>query len=190
MRKLYAPINRNHDRLMRMSIHSAELTKYAANAMLATRISFMNELANLADEVGADIEQVRLGIGSDSRIGQLSMPAPVTAVPVFRKTCRRCRTAAEWGHPMRVLEAVEEANHEQLACWCKLTARLGEDLRGNLAIWGLAFKPNTDDMRRRRAATSSASCSTAAPACAPTTRWPRRRRCAARLDLAGARRCW
>lgn len=152
MRKLYAPINRNHDRLMRMSIHSAELTKYAANAMLATRISFMNELANLADEVGADIEQVRLGIGSDSRIGYSFLYAGTgyggSCFPKDVQALRR--TAAEWGHPMRVLEAVEEANQHQFDVLVrKLRTRLGDDLRGKtFAIWGLAFKPNTDDMRQ------------------------------------------
>jgi UDPglucose 6-dehydrogenase len=152
MRRLYAPINRNHDRLMRLSVRSSELTKYAANAMLATRISFMNELANLADEVGADIEQVRIGMGSDSRIGYSFLYAGTGyGGSCFPKDVQALRhTAAAYGYPMRLLEAVDAANDEQhFILIRKLVARLGSDLSGKtFAVWGLAFKPNTDDMRQ------------------------------------------
>ncbi|MBV8620767.1 MAG: UDP-glucose/GDP-mannose dehydrogenase family protein, partial [Curvibacter sp.] len=152
MRRLYAPINRNHDRLMRLSVRSSELTKYAANAMLATRISFMNELANLADEVGADIEQVRIGMGSDSRIGYSFLYAGTGyGGSCFPKDVQALRhTAASMGHSMKLLEAVDAANDQQhLVLVRKLLARLGERLDGKtFAVWGLAFKPNTDDMRQ------------------------------------------
>ena len=151
MRALYAPFQRNHERLLVMDIRSAELTKYAANAMLATRISFMNELANLAEKLGADIEQVRQGIGSDPRIGyHFLYPGLGYGGSCFPKDVQALqRTAADNGAPLRVLAAVEEANAAQkLRLVDKIVARLGEDLSGKkLAIWGLAFKPNTDDMR-------------------------------------------
>ena len=151
LRQLYAPFQRNHDRLTVMDVKSAELTKYAANAMLATRISFMNELAVLAEKLGADIEQVRHGIGSDPRIGYHFLYAGCgyggSCFPKDVQALRR--TAAENGIPLRVLDAVEEANDAQKQVLVnKLVARIGSDLRGKrIAMWGLAFKPNTDDMR-------------------------------------------
>jgi UDPglucose 6-dehydrogenase len=151
MRALYAPFQRNHERLLVMDIRSAELTKYAANAMLATRISFMNELANLAEKLGADIEHVRQGIGSDPRIGyHFLYPGLGYGGSCFPKDVQALqRTADENGAPLRVLAAVEEANAAQkLRLADKITARFGADLSGRtLAVWGLAFKPNTDDMR-------------------------------------------
>jgi len=151
LRQLYAPFQRNHDRLTVMDVRSAELTKYAANAMLATRISFMNELAVLAEKLGADIEQVRHGIGSDPRIGYHFLYAGCgyggSCFPKDVQALRR--TGQENGIPLRVLDAVEEANEAQKQILVnKLTARLGTDLKGKrFAMWGLAFKPNTDDMR-------------------------------------------
>jgi len=151
LRQLYAPFQRNHDRLTVMDVRSAELTKYAANAMLATRISFMNELAVLAEKLGADIEQVRHGIGSDPRIGYHFLYAGCgyggSCFPKDVQALRR--TAQENGIPLRVLDAVEAANEVQKQILVnKLTVRLGKDLKGKrLAMWGLAFKPNTDDMR-------------------------------------------
>ena len=151
LRQLYAPFQRNHERLVVMDIRSAELTKYAANAMLATRISFMNELANLAEKLGADIEQVRQGIGSDPRIGFHFLYAGCgyggSCFPKDVQALRR--TAQDVGSPLRVLDAVEDANEVQKnVLISKITHRFGEDLRGkHFAIWGLAFKPNTDDMR-------------------------------------------
>ena len=151
LRQLYAPFQRNRDRLTVMDVKSAELTKYAANAMLATRISFMNELAVLAEKLGADIEQVRHGIGSDPRIGYDFLYAGCgyggSCFPKDVQALRR--TAQENGIPLRVLDAVEEANDAQKQILVdKLTAKLGTDLKGKrFAMWGLAFKPNTDDMR-------------------------------------------
>lgn len=151
LRQLYAPFQRNHDRLTVMDVKSAELTKYAANAMLATRISFMNELAVLAEKLGADIEQVRHGIGSDPRIGYDFLYAGCgyggSCFPKDVQALRR--TGQENGIPLRVLDAVEEANDAQKQILVnKLTAKLGKDLKGKrFAMWGLAFKPNTDDMR-------------------------------------------
>ncbi len=151
LRQLYAPFQRNHDRLTVMDVKSAELTKYAANAMLATRISFMNELAVLAEKLGADIEQVRHGIGSDPRIGYHFLYAGCgyggSCFPKDVQALRR--TGQENGVPLRVLDAVEEANDAQKHVLIdKLTARFGKDLTGRrFAMWGLAFKPNTDDMR-------------------------------------------
>ena len=151
LRNLYAPFQRNHDRLVVMDIRSAELTKYAANAMLATRISFMNELAVLAEKLGADIEQVRHGIGSDPRIGYHFLYAGCgyggSCFPKDVQALRR--TAEESGVPLRVLDAVEAANETQKSVLVrKLVARFGKDLAGrHFAFWGLAFKPNTDDMR-------------------------------------------
>jgi UDPglucose 6-dehydrogenase len=151
LRQLYAPFQRNHDRLTVMDVRSAELTKYAANAMLATRISFMNELAVLAEKLGADIEQVRHGIGSDPRIGYHFLYAGCgyggSCFPKDVQALRR--TGQENGITLRVLDAVEEANETQKHVLInKLTARFGKDLTGRrFAMWGLAFKPNTDDMR-------------------------------------------
>ncbi|MBZ0095358.1 MAG: UDP-glucose/GDP-mannose dehydrogenase family protein [Sulfuricella sp.] len=151
MRSLYAPFNRNHDRLIVMDIKSAELTKYAANAMLATRISFMNELALLAEKMGADIEHVRHGIGSDPRIGYHFLYAGCGyGGSCFPKDVQAMqRTAKEYGSELRILNAVETANERQKEVLLdKITARFGNDLSGrNIALWGLAFKPNTDDMR-------------------------------------------
>ena len=151
MRKLYAPFIRNHDRVIVMDVRSAELTKYAANAMLATRISFMNELANLADKLGADIEQVRIGIGSDPRIGfHFLYPGCGYGGSCFPKDVQALiRIADENDSGLKVLQAVEEANEAQKHLLLhKIKARFGSDLRGkNFALWGLAFKPNTDDMR-------------------------------------------
>ncbi|HLE67452.1 MAG TPA: UDP-glucose/GDP-mannose dehydrogenase family protein, partial [Burkholderiales bacterium] len=151
LRELYAPFQRNHERLMLMGVRSAELTKYAANAMLATRISFMNELANLAERLGADIEEVRRGIGADPRIGYHFLYAGAgfggSCFPKDVKALQR--TAEETGRPLRVLAAVEHANEAQKRVLAeKIRARFGGDLSGRrFAIWGLAFKPNTDDMR-------------------------------------------
>jgi UDPglucose 6-dehydrogenase len=152
MRALYAPFQRHHERLVLMDIRSAELTKYAANAMLATRISFMNELANLAEKLGADIEQVRRGIGSDPRIGYDFLYAGAGyGGSCFPKDVQALiRTAAQdAGMDLRVLAAVEAANQQQKhVLGNKVKARFGNDLRGrHLAVWGLAFKANTDDMR-------------------------------------------
>ncbi|MDO9053466.1 MAG: UDP-glucose/GDP-mannose dehydrogenase family protein [Gallionella sp.] len=151
MKEMYAPFQRNHERLMVMDIRSAELTKYAANAMLATRISFMNELANLAERVGADIEHVRKGIGSDLRIGYSFLYAGCGyGGSCFPKDVRALqRTSAEYGLPSKVLEAVEQVNNAQkYVLLQKITRRFGTDLKGkHFALWGLAFKPGTDDMR-------------------------------------------
>ena len=157
LRTLYAPFQRNHDRLLAMDIRSAELAKYAANAMLATRISFMNELAILAEKLGADIEQVRHGIGADPRIGYHFLYAGCgyggSCFPKDVQALRR--TAQENGIPLRVLDAVEEANEAQKSVLIeKIKARFGSDLTGrHFAFWGLAFKPNTDDMREAPART-------------------------------------
>ncbi len=151
MRAVYAPFQRNHERLLVMDVRSAELTKYAANAMLATRISFMNELANLADGLGADIEHVRQGIGSDSRIGYYFLyPGVGYGGSCFPKDVKALQhTATELGRPLRILDAVEAVNEAQkLRLVEKIVARMGENLAGRtFALWGLAFKPNTDDMR-------------------------------------------
>ena len=151
MRQLYLPFNRNHERTRVMDVKSAEFTKYAANAMLATRISFMNELANLADQVGADIELVRQGIGSDPRIGYSFLYAGTGyGGSCFPKDVQALvRTAREHGQSLRVLEAVEAVNNDQKHIIVnKIFARYGRDLSGRrFALWGLAFRPNTDDMR-------------------------------------------
>ncbi|MFC6283191.1 MULTISPECIES: UDP-glucose dehydrogenase family protein [Polaromonas] len=151
MRALYAPFQRNHERLIVMDIKSAELTKYAANAMLATRISFMNELAMLAEKMGADIEQVRHGIGSDPRIGYHFLYAGCGyGGSCFPKDVQALqRTANECGRELKILGAVEAANESQKKVLiAKIAARFGNDLTGrHFALWGLAFKPNTDDMR-------------------------------------------
>jgi UDPglucose 6-dehydrogenase len=151
MRAIYAPIQRNHERMIMMDIPSAELTKYAANAMLATRISFMNELANLAEKLGADIEHVRQGIGSDARIGYhflyagcgyggACFPKDVSALQ---------QTANDSGIHLKIIDAVERVNQAQKSRLLeKVIDRFGENLQGKrFAVWGLAFKPNTDDMR-------------------------------------------
>lgn len=151
MRALYSPFIRNHDRLLVMDIKSAEFTKYAANSMLATRISFMNELALLSEKVGADIELVRKGIGSDPRIGYHFLYAGAGyGGSCFPKDVKALvKTASQNGVELQVLQAVEAANERQKHVLVdKIVARFGEDLRGReFAIWGLAFKPNTDDMR-------------------------------------------
>ena len=151
MRQLYAPFQRNHERIIMMDVRSAELTKYAANAMLATRISFMNELANLAEKLGADIELVRQGIGSDPRIGyHFLYPGCGYGGSCFPKDVQALiRTASDVGQSLKVLQAVEEANDAQKHVLVeKIVARFGADLSGRtFALWGLAFKPNTDDMR-------------------------------------------
>jgi len=151
MRAVYAPFQRNRDKLVIMDVRSAELTKYAANAMLATRISFMNELALLAENLGADIELVRQGIGSDPRIGYHFLYAGCGyGGSCFPKDVKALiRTAAESGRDLKVLQAVEDANDAQKQVLVqKIVRRFGDDLAGKrFAIWGLAFKPNTDDMR-------------------------------------------
>jgi UDPglucose 6-dehydrogenase len=151
LRKLYAPFNRNHDRTLWMDVRSAEFTKYAANAMLATRISFMNELANLAEKVGADIEAVRHGVGSDPRIGYSFLYAGCGyGGSCFPKDVQAFeRTAREYDHELLILRAVEAVNNRQKRILGKkIVARFGENLaRRRFAIWGLSFKPNTDDMR-------------------------------------------
>lgn len=151
MRKLYAPFNRHHERTFYMDIKSAELTKYAANAMLATRISFMNELANLADGVGADIEHVRHGIGSDSRIGYGFLYAGTgyggSCFP--KDVLALVETAKEYGRELKILQSVHDVNTKQKEILVKkIIDHFGEDLIGKtFAIWGLSFKPNTNDMR-------------------------------------------
>ena len=151
LRALYAPFQRNHERLILMDIRSAELTKYAANAMLATRISFMNELANLSERLGADIEQVRRGIGSDPRIGyDFLYPGAGYGGSCFPKDVKALiRTATDTDIDLRILRAVEAANAVQKhVLGRKIGARFGRNLAGRrFALWGLAFKANTDDMR-------------------------------------------
>jgi UDPglucose 6-dehydrogenase len=151
LRELYEPFNRNHDRMILMDIRSAELTKYAANCMLATKISFMNEISNLAERLGADIEKVRMGIGSDSRIGySFIYPGCGYGGSCFPKDVQALiRTAQQIGYTPRILQAVEEVNHDQKLKLPEFIRRhFGEDLKGKtFALWGLSFKPNTDDMR-------------------------------------------
>ena len=151
LRAVYAPFQRNHERLLVMDVRSAELTKYAANAMLATRISFMNELANLADALGADIEHVRRGIGSDPRIGyRFLYPGAGYGGSCFPKDVKALQaTAKHHGRPLEILAAVESVNDTQKKRLLeKITQRLGVDLANKtFAVWGLAFKANTDDMR-------------------------------------------
>ena len=151
LRALYAPYVRNRDRVLVMDLRSAEFTKYAANAMLATRISFMNELSRVAESVGADIEQVRLGIGSDPRIGtQFLYAGAGYGGSCFPKDVKAMlRSAAEAGHELRLLQAVEAVNEAQKqVLGDKIVRRLGAELQGKkFALWGLAFKPGTDDMR-------------------------------------------
>ena len=151
MRQCYAPYNRNHDKMMFMDTRSAELTKYAANAMLATKISFMNELSNLAERLDADIEHVRKGIGSDPRIGyQFIYPGCGYGGSCFPKDVQAlARTAQEVGYEPELLLAVEAVNQRQKqVLYRKLEQAFNSQLGGKcIAIWGLAFKPNTDDMR-------------------------------------------
>jgi UDPglucose 6-dehydrogenase len=153
MRALYAPIQRNHERMILMDVRSAELTKYAANAMLATRISFMNEMANLAEVLGADIENVRKGIGSDPRIGYDFLYAGAGyGGSCFPKDVQALISTASGhvGASLQVLQAVDSANNAQKrVLGTKVCRRFGQDLRGkHFALWGLAFKANTDDMRQ------------------------------------------
>ena len=151
MRQIYAPILRNHDRILVMDPRSAELTKYAANAMLATRISFMNELANLSEKLGANIESVRRGIGSDQRIGYDFLYAGVGyGGSCFPKDIQALQhTAGEYGMQLTIVDSVEKANRTQKQRLLeKVRVRFGEQLDGRrFAVWGLSFKPNTDDMR-------------------------------------------
>ncbi|WP_347331312.1 UDP-glucose dehydrogenase family protein [Marinimicrobium locisalis] len=151
MRELYAPFNRNHDKVMIMDVRSAELTKYAANCMLATKISFINEIANLAELLGADIESVRKGIGSDPRIGyQFIYPGVGYGGSCFPKDVQALiRAADQIDFDAKVLKSVEARNHEQkTTLFQKINKHYSGDLKGKtFALWGLAFKPNTDDMR-------------------------------------------
>ncbi|GAA0705256.1 UDP-glucose/GDP-mannose dehydrogenase family protein [Dokdonella soli] len=151
LKALYAPFNRNHERIVLMDVRSAELTKYAANAMLATKISFMNEIANIAEQVGADVEQVRRGIGSDPRIGyHFIYPGAGYGGSCFPKDVKALEYAARaHAYEPRLLSAVEAVNAAQKRRLFALIQRhFGESLAGRtIALWGLAFKPNTDDMR-------------------------------------------
>jgi UDPglucose 6-dehydrogenase len=151
MKRLYAPFNRNHERVVAMDVRSAELTKYAANAMLATKISFMNEIANIAERVGADVEMVRKGIGSDPRIGwHFIYPGAGYGGSCFPKDVQAlAKTAAQYGYSTALLDAVEAVNDAQKGHLFELICRhYGGAVRGKtFAVWGLAFKPNTDDMR-------------------------------------------
>jgi UDPglucose 6-dehydrogenase len=151
MRQLYSPFNRNHNRIIVMDIRSAELTKYAANAMLATKITFMNEMANIAERVGANIENVRIGIGSDERIGYNFIYSGIGyGGSCFPKDIRALvNTAATNGYDARLISSVELVNEDQKRVMLhKIVEHFGEDLSGRtFALWGLAFKPKTDDMR-------------------------------------------
>lgn len=151
MRELYAPFNRNHDKIIFMDVRSAELTKYAANAMLATKISFMNEMANLAERLDADIEAVRLGIGSDPRIGfQFIYPGAGYGGSCFPKDVQALtKIARDVDYEAELVQSVENVNNRQKhRLFEKLSAHFGGELTGKtIAVWGLAFKPETDDMR-------------------------------------------
>jgi UDPglucose 6-dehydrogenase len=150
LEQLYAPFNRNHDRIVRMDVRSAELTKYAANVMLATRISLMNELANLADRLGADIEAVRRGIGSDPRIGfSFIYPGVGYGGSCFPKDVQALvHTAASCGYDAEIVRGVAAVNERQKSVLLTKIERHFGDIAGRtFAMWGLAFKPNTDDMR-------------------------------------------
>jgi UDPglucose 6-dehydrogenase len=151
LREVYAPFNRNHDKMIVMDVRSAELTKYAANCMLATKISFMNEMSNLAERLGADIEAVRLGIGSDPRIGyHFIYPGAGYGGSCFPKDVKALIHAAkDIGFDPKVLQAVEDRNDAQKeVVFAKIEKHFGGDLKGKtFALWGLSFKPNTDDMR-------------------------------------------
>jgi len=152
LRELFAPFNRNHDRMIIMDVKSAELTKYAANCMLATKISFMNEMANLAEKLGADIEAVRHGIGSDSRIGyQFIYPGCGYGGSCFPKDVQALiKTADSIGYSAEILKSVEAVNYRQKEkLFEKINNHYNGDLKGKaFALWGLSFKPNTDDMRQ------------------------------------------
>ena len=151
MRELYAPFNRNHERVISMDIPSAELTKYTANAMLATKISFMNEMANLAEKLGADIESVRIGIGADPRIGfHFIYPGCGYGGSCFPKDVQALyRTAGDVDYDARILSAVEAVNNDQKRVPVeKLLGHFHGDVKGKtFSLWGLSFKPDTDDMR-------------------------------------------
>jgi UDPglucose 6-dehydrogenase len=151
MHDLYAPFMKSHDRFIGMDIKSAEMTKYAANAMLATKISFMNEISNICERVGADVNRVRHGIGSDSRIGYgFIYPGCGYGGSCFPKDVQALvKTSKDFGYTPRILDAVEQVNYEQKhVVSAKVLKRFGEDLSGKtFAVWGLAFKPETDDMR-------------------------------------------
>ncbi len=151
MRELYEPFSRNHDKIMVMDVRSAEFTKYAANCMLATKISFMNEMSNLAERLGVDIEQVRKGIGADSRIGyHFIYPGCGYGGSCFPKDVQAMeRSASEVGYEAQILRAVEAVNYRQKEIlFAHISRHYGTDLKGKtFALWGLAFKPNTDDMR-------------------------------------------
>lgn len=151
MKELYAPFTHSHERFIAMDIRSAEMTKYAANAMLATKISFMNEIANICERVGADVNMVRIGIGSDHRIGySFIYPGVGYGGSCFPKDVQALiKTAKDYGYEPRIISAVEEVNAKQkLSLVDKVVKRFGDDLSGKVfAIWGLAFKPETDDMR-------------------------------------------
>ena len=151
MKQLYSPFFRTHERFIMMDIRSAEMTKYAANAMLATKISFMNEIANICERVGADANMVRIGIGSDKRIGySFIYPGAGYGGSCFPKDVKALKKIAEEnGYQANLIKAVEEVNDDQkLVIANKIVKRFGEDLKGfTFALWGLAFKPGTDDMR-------------------------------------------
>ena len=150
LRRLYAPFQRNRERVIVMGVRSAELTKYAANSMLATRVSFMNEVANLAEAIGADIDEVRRGIGSDPRIGyQFLYPGAGFGGSCFPKDVKALqRSAGEAGHPLKLLAAVEAVNEAQKHVLAgKIRRHFGSLSGKTIALWGLAFKANTDDMR-------------------------------------------
>ncbi|MGI9272577.1 MAG: UDP-glucose dehydrogenase family protein [Woeseiaceae bacterium] len=151
LKTLYEPFNRNHDRMITMDIRSAELTKYAANAMLATKISFMNELANIAEHFGADIEQVRVGIGSDPRIGyHFIYPGAGFGGSCFPKDVRAlAKSAKDEGYDAQLLNSVEDVNERQKhRVFAKIESHYGGNVKGKtIAVWGLSFKPRTDDMR-------------------------------------------
>lgn len=151
MRELYAPFTRSHDRFIAMDVRSAEMTKYAANAMLATKISFMNEMSNICERVGADVNKVRHGIGSDNRIGySFIYPGCGYGGSCFPKDVQAlAKTAKDFGYTPRILDAVEAVNYDQKRVISdKVIKKFGENLEGKtFAVWGLAFKPETDDMR-------------------------------------------
>ncbi|MEJ5360999.1 MAG: UDP-glucose/GDP-mannose dehydrogenase family protein [Spirochaetota bacterium] len=151
MKELYAPFTHSHERFIAMDIRSAEMTKYAANAMLATKISFMNEIANICEKVGADVNMVRIGIGSDHRIGySFIYPGVGYGGSCFPKDVQALiKTSRDHGYEPKIITAVEEVNARQkLSLVDKVVKRFGQDLSGKVfAIWGLAFKPETDDMR-------------------------------------------
>jgi len=157
MHDLYAPFMKTHDRFIGMDIKSAEMTKYAANAMLATKISFMNEISNICERVGADVNKVRNGIGSDSRIGySFIYPGCGYGGSCFPKDVQAlAKTAKDFGYTPKILDAVEAVNYAQKkVISTKVISYFGEDLSGKtFAVWGLAFKPETDDMREASAIT-------------------------------------